>query len=260
MNATIHPTTDAAEDVPMPAATKPTVAPLSRTAWMPLLGTLIWIGPLWLVTALGNAIAMWALVRWGTMDQSLWLQGAAGWQRWPLAAAGFTVVAVFLPMFVTNGSTRRRLGQSAMAAMSVMVVIATAVITLGFVLERLVYDRQDWTQAVSDDSTRTIADIGLATVAIGFLLALTACFLGGWMLAVGLYRYGWLGLVPFFLLGMIPIVVVEFLVVNTMDATQFGFLDSVGTPSLWVGIPVSIAVLLLAAVGVTRGSRSIVVE
>ena len=161
--ATTRYTTD--EDTTMTDSQRPTVAPLSTTATIPVFGTLVWLAPLWAVAALGNAVALWAIARWGSMDQSLWSNALAGWQRWPVAGAGFTMIAVFLPLFVTHGATRRRLAQSAFVAMGVFVAIGTAVITVGFALERIVYDRQDWVHAVESGGDRTISDIGLGAIA-----------------------------------------------------------------------------------------------
>jgi hypothetical protein len=248
------------EDTTMTDTQPRIVAPLSTTMWIPTMGTLVWLAPLWAVTAIGNGIALWAIARWGSIDQSLWLQAFAGWQRWPVAATGFMMVAVFLPLFVTNGATRRRLNQSALVTMGVIVTIVTAVVAAGFAVERLVYDRQDWLHAINADGTRTVSDIGYPTIVLGFLLGLIAWFIGGWLVAAGAYRFGWLGVPPAFIAAVIPIAAVEFLVFNASEMTQFDFLDNVGVPSMWIGVPVAIGVLVLAATLTARLTRSVVVE
>lgn len=247
------------DDRPAPGSTSPAVAPLSTTAWVPLFGTGMWLAPLWVVVLVGNGIALAAIARWGSIDQSLWMEAGAGWQRWPVGAAGYIVVAVFMPLFVTNGVTRRRLGQSAIVTMVVVAMTGAALITLGFILEGLVFEAEDWPQAVSDGGD-TIDAIGLPTVFVAFALSLAAWFAAGWLVACGVHRYGWLGLVPGLIAGLTPVVVTELLVMNRIGSTEFDVLERLGTPSLWVGVPTALAVIAVAAFAADRVTKTIAVD
>jgi hypothetical protein len=234
-------------------------APLSTGSAITTLGTLAWLGWLWGLAALASAVALTAIAVWGSMTQSLWINTYAGWQRWPLAGAGFTMIATFLPLFATNGATRRRLAQSAMVTAVVLAVAGAVVITVGYALEALLYRAEGWTHAVSEGG-RTIGSVGYPALLTMYSVTLAAYFVGGWLVAVGVYRLGWWGLVPGLAAGFALVILVEYLVAVDAAVTQFDVLDRVDGPPLALGAVLAIATTALAAALAGRLTRSIDVE
>jgi hypothetical protein len=238
----------------------PVPAPLTTTSSMTLFGTLIWLGPLFTVVFVANAITLAAVATWGSLDESIWMAIGAAWQRWPIAASGFTMTVVFVPMFVTNGITRRRLGQSATVTMALVGALGAAVVTAGFAVESMVFDAEGWTHIMSEDGGRLISDIGLPTIFGTFALVNAAFFASGWLAATALRRLGWMLFIPFLVVALVPAAAVEFLLTNGFGPTQFGFLEPFDAPTLWVGVPVAIAVIAATILVSARWTRSVAVD
>jgi hypothetical protein len=206
---------------------------------------------------IANAIVLAALARWGDPDVSIWTYVGASWQRWPVGATGFTMAIVFLPMLVTNGVTRARLAQSATVTMVALAALGAAVITLGYAVEGRVFDAQGWTHVMSEDVGWIVADVGYPTIWASFALVNAAYFASGWLAATVLRRHGWLLFVPFLVVALVPIAAVEYLMLNPFGTAQTEFLERLGRPSLWVGIPVSIGVVAVTAAAAARLTRSV---
>jgi hypothetical protein len=238
----------------------PIPAPLATTASMTTWGSLIWLGPLWAVVFVGGAVALSAVARWGSMDESLWMQVAAGWQRWPVGAVGFTMTAVFLPMFVTNGVTRRRLGHSALVTMGVVSLLGSIVITAGFALEAVVFDAEGWTHVVTRDGGRVAADVGYPTIFAAFAVVNAAYFAAGWLAGTSLNRLGWVLFVPFLVLALVPALVTDVLMLSPLGITQFGLFDDPDAPTLWVSVPLALAVVAATTWVAARWARSATVH
>lgn len=233
-----------------------TVAParLTTTSMLTVYGHLSWLAWLWVVMAIGFAIAVTAISIWGSLDQSLWEQAVAGWQRWPIGAAGVTVATVLGPMFVTNGVTRARLAQSATVSMIALSVLGSIYVTVGFAIESVVFEANDWTHRMDD--IRFFDEVGLWRIAISFGFVFAAYFVGGWILGLAFERFGWFGAfaVP---LAAAPVVVCEAMVMLGALGTQFDVLDRGSAVSLWTGTLISGAVTAGCVVGAARWTREL---
>ena len=157
-------------------------APLSVTSRIAVVGHLTWLAGMWALVAVGYAIAIGAISIWGSIDQSLWEQGFAGWQRWPIGAAGLMMATVYGPMFITNGVSRTRLARSTIVTMIVIAVVGSIYVMAGFAIEAAVFDANGWTHKVND--IRSFDDVGMARIGLGFLLVFAAYFVGGWIVGV----------------------------------------------------------------------------
>jgi hypothetical protein len=221
-------------------------APLATSVSVVLFGTLAWLGSLWLVVGVVYAGALAAISIWGSLDSSLWSEAVAGWQRWPVAAAGFAAVSSFVPMLLTNGVTRRRTSHAITVGGALLALIGAVFVVVGFGVESIVFDSNGWAHRV--DSIDNFDDLGLARVGLSFLVVLLAYFVAGWFTALAYRRWGWFAVlaVPF---AAIPVVVCEFALMLDGPGTQFDVLDdsmSSSSSSLWLGTVVTAAVLAVA--------------
>lgn len=230
-------------------------ASLSTSASLTTFGTLAWIGWLWGLVIIGNIIALGAIVRWGSMEESLWTSAFAGWQQWPMAGAGFTMVVIFVPMMVTNGVTRARVAQAAVVTMVGLSAVLAALITAGYAMESRIFAGQNWPHLL-EEAGRTAADIGYPAIFAAHLLWMVTVFAAGWLVAAVLYSFGWLMVPPAVLGGIGLIAVHEALVLQVVDLGQLDFLERFSPDSVWIGLVISAAVTGIgtaAAMHLTRG-------
>lgn len=89
-----------------------------------------------------------ALFRPGTIDVSGWEQ-AAQLARWYAGAVGVYVTAVYLPLYVAHGYTRREFAAQAPAFIAAWAAAFALLMTAGFALETLAYRVFGWTQALT---------------------------------------------------------------------------------------------------------------
>jgi hypothetical protein len=123
----------------------------------------------------------------------------SGWEigtqviRWFVGAIGVYLSAVYLPMYVTHGRTRREVLAQHGPFAAIYVVLVAILVTVGFALERLVYRLAGWAQAVGNDHLFTAPDQYLlifAEHAIVLLVWISA----GALLGAAFYRGTALGL------------------------------------------------------------------
>lgn len=238
-------------NAPSPGAVGP--VSLTTTSMISVIGHLTWLGALWAVVAVGYSAGLGAIAIWGSLDESLWAEAVAGWQRWPIGGAGVTMATVFGPMFITNGVTRARLAQSAIGSMIVLAVLGSLYVTIGFAIESAVFDANDWTHRVND--MRLFDEVGLWRAGLSYALVFAAYFVGGWLVGLAFHRVGWLAML-FVPLAAVPAVVSE--VCLMLDfGTQFDVLDQTSTMPLWLGAAISAAVTAACAVGASRWTREL---
>lgn len=236
----------------------PGPAPLSSTASVATFGNLTWLGWVWGLAAVGFAVVMTAISRWGELDRSLWNEAVAGWQRWPLLAAGVMTAVTFAPMFIAHGVTRRRLASSSAIAMVVLSVLGGLFLGAGYVAERWVFRAQGWTHGFDPaaDPTR-LADLGLAAVHHGLILA--AAFVTGWLIGIVYERLGTARLAVLFVPCLLPLVVVELLLRS--DVSQFvGLLNRLDLLDLPGGVGVGAAGLVVALATVVASALTRTLE
>lgn len=232
---------------------------LGTAASITTLGTLIWFGPLLALVAVVYAIVVACVSIWGEVDTSLWVSVAAGWQRWPVGVCGFLMISTFSRMFVFNGVTRRRLGEAATVSFVLLSALSGVYVTLGFLIERVVYDANGWPQ-MNDEREMTYGAIGYATVLLTYTVVAAAYFVGGWLLGTAFHRdcdaVG-LAAVP---LAIIPVVVSEFLVAPEGGGAQIDVLSDVTSMSLWASTPITLAVIAGAVYLARRATLGVVVK
>lgn len=233
---------------------------LGTASSVTIFGTLIWLGPLLGLVAVAYAIVVVCVAIWGDIDTSLWVSIAAGWQRWPLGVIGFLMIATFSRMFVENGVTRRRLGDAATVSLVLLSTLSGTYITLGFLIERVVYDTNDWPQ-MNDERNLTYGAIGYATVLLTYTVVAAAYFVSGWLLGIVFNRDRDIVVavlsVP---LAIIPVAVCELLVTPMVGGAQIDVLSDLMSLSLWVSTPITIAVIVGAVYAARRATLDVIVK
>lgn len=234
-------------------------ASVPSTAAMTTIGTLAWAGWLWGLVIVGHVIATIAVVRWGSMTESLWASVFAGWQQWPMAGAGFTMVVVFVPMLVAHGVTRARVAQAATVSMIVLATFLGAVITLGYSIEARVYDGQSWPH-LFEENGRAAADIGYPSIFAAHVLYMALVFAAGWMVAAMLYRFGWAAVPPAVLGGLAAVAALEILVLQAVDLGQLDFLERFSPDSVGIGLVAGTALVALVTTVAMRLTRGVDID
>ncbi|HSK22496.1 MAG TPA: hypothetical protein VK906_04940 [Egicoccus sp.] len=118
---------------------------------------------------------------------------AAQVARWFIGAIGVHLSAVYLPLYVTHGVTRRRAAADTAVFAGVYALLAAVLVALGFLLERLVYRLAGWEQRLDAHLFDTPGQVHLVVLEYGavFLVWLMA----GALLGAGFYRRTSLGFV-----------------------------------------------------------------
>ncbi|MBX6388010.1 MAG: hypothetical protein IRZ08_03230 [Frankia sp.] len=221
-------------------------------------GTLIWVGLLWLALAAIFGIVLGIVAVAGSLDSSLWQSGFSGWQRIVMFAAGYTMTSAFGPILIGNGVTRSRLAGAATVTMVVLALVGGLFVALGYTLEGLVFSALDWPQELrGGQRVDGISDI----VRLGFAhVGLFTCYFAAGRL-VGIAR-GALGPDEFVLLippALIPPAVAElFLIHDLAGLPLIGQVNLDWVPSSWaVGLLVSLAAAAVATVIAHPASRAI---
>jgi hypothetical protein len=182
----------------------------SESAQIVAFGTLAWIGWVWLAATVAYGAVVAAVVRWGSLDSSLWRTLASGWQQWVVLAAGITVSTTFLKMLVRNGATRRLVSIGAVATMAVIGVLLAVWNVVGFAAEKLVYDANGWTQAVPGDVVLAWGD--LPRLALDNLMIVAVYYATGWIIGCCYTRWGAMTGTALLLPAAVPLAAMEFLV------------------------------------------------
>lgn len=253
---------------PPPAAGTTTVAgpmepvrgtDLTTASNITVFGTLIWYGPLVGLATFAYAIVVVCVSTWGEIDTSLWASVVAGWQRWPIGVTGFLMISTFSRMFVLNGVSRHRLRDAAVVTMAVFTTLSGAHVTLGFLVERMIYDRNDWPQ-MNDAREITFGAIGYGTVLLAYTLAAAAYFVSGWLLGIAFSPdrsiVAGVATVP---LAAIPVLACELIVSPVAGGAQVDALGRLAMP-LWIGAPITAALIVVAVLVARRLTLGVVVR
>jgi hypothetical protein len=180
----------------------------------------------------------------------------SGWEvasqlpRWFVGGIGVYLTAVYLPLYIAHGYTRREFMAQVPAATVVTVALAALLMTVGYGLERIVYAVAEWPQVLQQSHLYTSADqYGLILLEFGLLFAVwaTAGALGG----AGFYRGPGPGLavapVALLMIGFAEAVLNPgFFEVVTAVAAGFGLQPEGVSPAAAIGVSAA-AVLAGAA-------------
>lgn len=167
------------------------------------------IFPLWITIALGLAAITATVSYFTAYDGSVWVAGASS-AKFYLGVVGILMSVTVLPLYVTNGITRRHfvIGGS-------IVVVATAVIAglltlLGYGVESVVFDLAGMSDILEEqDAFRSVSRAALIFVA--YTAGSAAYMCGGWLIGSGYYRWGAVGGTVFILVALLPVIGTEYL-------------------------------------------------
>jgi hypothetical protein len=237
-------TTDWTLDAP-PAAPPLDKPRLAESSAIVTIGHLMWLGCTWGVAALAYTVVIVCVSIWGEVDVSLWQSVFAGWQRFVVAAAGFTTITTFLRIFVRNGATRRMLSSASLAAMTVVSILGGALITAGWAIEKLVYDANGWTQTMNSDAVFDWSDLWRAAIESPIVLA--AFFLSGWLISAAFYRFGVAGGIALLLPCAVPALFSELVTSKDFGGVDIDVLPEFGSTALAVTAISGLALIAVTA-------------
>ena len=202
----------------------------------------VWIWPVAYVAA---AAIIFTVSRFTEITHGGW-ENAGHWPRWFLFSTAIAFTAMYLPVAVAHGITRRAVLRALAATIAVTSVVWAALMAVGHVVEAVVYGALDWPAAPAAPHLFSDGyDVVPMLVEYGLLFG---TYMVAGVLLSGLYlRYGaWVGTacIP---LGLLPIVAVEALLstgwVGGVLQEQAGA-DRLAAPVVVVG---AVAVLALGA-------------
>lgn len=250
-------TASATLDHPPTIAGEPRRAPRSTTTTILVRGSLVWLGWLWatLLVVLTIGLLVVAASGWNP-STSLWSGGGIGWQRWVLFSSGVALTRVFPREFVTRGVTRRRLAESAIAAITVVAAICGAVGAAGYVIEAAVFRAQDWSHGLPGGATFAAGDLPRLT--LEYALLGIVYYLGGWILGLGYLRYHWASATLLLPVCLVPVALIELTVSHVTSNFRLGALpEALQDPSLLVTLAAAVPVVAATAVVASRLTRSV---
>jgi hypothetical protein len=179
----------------------------------------------------------------GTITRSVW-DPAVTVVRWFALGYGLFLVNRLLAVYVANGQTRREFLRSVALFVVVAGAALAALLTLGFVLEAVLYRAMDWPHRVSTDRLfDSPTQYPLIFVNYWAMLAIWTTF--GLFLAAGFYRSGGWELV------VLPVALV--LVVVTGYGIGFNGLPFIGATVAVADVPLA-ATLGLCLAGLLPGA------
>lgn len=107
--------------------------------------------------------------------------------RWYGGGLGVYVTAVYLPIYITHGYTRRAFLQQLPIFFAAAAALATVLVALGYAVEHLLYRLAGWDQQLTSDHLFTSPmDLGLVAVSFGLVILLYV--VGGALAGAAFYR------------------------------------------------------------------------
>lgn len=132
---------------------------------------------------------------------------AAQIPRWYAGGVGVYLTAVYLPLYIAHGQTRRSIARQLAVFAGGFVVVFAGLIGLGYALEHLIYQAAGWPQTLTTDHLFT-SSLDYWLIVIEFTGMLAVWVAGGAMLGAGFYRNPAIGLL------LIPVALVMAAVVE----------------------------------------------
>jgi len=145
------------------------------------LAFLTWIG--FTITVLGITLAIAAL---GEVTQSVW-DPATQVPRWFAFFIGLQVAHDIMPLHIAHGQTRRDFAKRALVFMLMFAAATGALVTLGFVIERVVYAIAGWPQVLTEARLYSSAT-DYPLIYLEQLLVMLVWVAGGALIGAGFYR------------------------------------------------------------------------
>lgn len=114
--------------------------------------------------------------------------------RWYAGGAGVYLTAVYLPLYIAHGHTRRAFLTQLPGSIVAMVVTLGALVAVGYLVEHVVYRAAGWEQGLTQDHLfNSTTEVGL--VFAEFSLLLLVYLVGGALAGAAFYRHAALGTV-----------------------------------------------------------------
>lgn len=235
--------------------------PMITTAGITTLGHLAWLAWVWLACAVVvlGAIGAYGVFGDGSVQESLWQNFGAGWQRWVVLAAGFATTHTFAPMLIGNGVTRAQMSSSVLVTTVVLAVLGGLYVTVGYVLEGVLFGANDWTHHL-DGGGRELGAGTIGGLGVRYALVLAVSFAAGWLMGIGFYRFGTEGGLPLVVPCALPIVAVELLLLDGTGGLGIGPMQDWSGPPLAVGVLASVAVIALTGLAGIRYNRELALQ
>lgn len=113
--------------------------------------------------------------------------------RWFVGAIGVYLTAIYLPLYVAHGRTRRDTAVDSALFAGIYVALVAVLVAVGFAIEGLVYRIADWPQTLDHVHLFDAPD-QYHLVLLEFAVVLAVWVAAGAMLGAGFYRHGGLGM------------------------------------------------------------------
>ena len=177
----------------------------------------------------------------------------SGWEtgsqipRWFAGAVGIYLTAVYLPLYIAHGYTRRESARQLGAATAGTITVMAALMTLGYAVERAVYAVAGWPQALTQPHLYDTAT-NYPLVFVEFLLLFTVWTAAGAFTGAAIYRNPANGLfaIP---IGIVMIGMAE-------AALSPGLFELVTTFAGWLGLATD-GVSVTASIAITVGCLAV---
>lgn len=161
--------------------------------------------PLWALFLAVVAVITLVVGFFVDIEKSAWGY-AAQLPPWFLFGLGVYASAVYLPLHITHGHTRKEFLAQALVWVMLLAPAAAALMTLTFGIERLAYQATGWTQAFDDDVDGLFSTPEqYGWIFVGSWLVYLSYMAIGAALGAAFYRQAWHGLAG---LLMIPVALV----------------------------------------------------
>lgn len=148
----------------------------------------------WVVFVIGVALIAAAIATLGTITSSVW-EKATQAPRWFSGVWGIYQTAVYLPLFIAHGYTRREFAGQVVRVAGGYAVVLSVLITAGFALEWAAYRMLGWPQVIEDGHLFFSAPTELHLVLVQYVFTFFAWIAVGALVGAAFYRYrqgGWL--------------------------------------------------------------------
>lgn len=137
----------------------------------------------------------------------------SGWEtgtqliRWFVGAIGVYLTAIYLPLYVLHGRTRREVAIDSGMFAGVYAVLVAVLVTAGYAIEGLVYRVAGWSQTL-DNVHLFDSPAQYHLILLEYTLVLAVWIAGGAMLGAAFYRSALLGMtmIP---VGLAAVVLIE---------------------------------------------------
>lgn len=156
------------------------IARLLMRTHLPL-AVLLWAGFVVAVCVLVAAVAMFRSIEISTWD------AGAPLLRWLAFGHGLYLTGRLLPIYVAHGQTRRAFMTQASAFVAFLTAVMAALITVTYLLERLLYRLLDWPQKINENRFFTDST-ELLPIFVSYWMLLLVWSATGAFLAAAFYR------------------------------------------------------------------------